>query len=188
MENSVIAVKKNIQSDIPPQQHYNLKEYLWYREHEQELLEKHFGDYLVIKDFEIKGAYTTRKEAHEYAHLNYKAGTFIVHHCVKEAPKRISAHLSGGLGMSEEDIHRFPNFKEFLWYLSNESELLEKFPERYLLIKNGQVVADYGSRSEARSFAYQFHQPGTFIIRHCVPNEQQKVPKITNQRLVAIPL
>jgi hypothetical protein len=45
---------------------------------------------------------------------------------------------------------KYPNFKEYLWFEAHEEELLRQYFGRYIVIKNEQVIGDYGTRKLAR--------------------------------------
>ncbi len=62
----------------------NFREYLWYKAHEEELLEKSPGRYIVIKNEQVMGDFESRKAARLEALKLHKPGTFIIHHCVEE--------------------------------------------------------------------------------------------------------
>jgi hypothetical protein len=63
------------------------------------------------------------------------------------------------------DAEKYPNFKEYLWYKQHEAELLERFPSRYVVIKDEKVIADFESRSLA----------GTL-----------RLPRVVNRQLVTV--
>lgn len=81
---------------------------------------------------------------------------------------------------------RLANYKEFLWYKKHESELLERYFGRYLVIKNEAVVADYGTKTLAWQETIKTHKPGTFIIHHCVPIDPRKLPRLVNRQFVTV--
>ena len=56
---------------------------------------------------------------------------------------------------------------EFNYYLDHQKELLGQYEGRYLVIKNQQVIGDYGSRIEAYRETKKTHALGTFIIQLC---------------------
>ncbi|MEK7255847.1 MAG: hypothetical protein AAB316_13945 [Bacteroidota bacterium] len=86
-----------------------------------------------------------------------------------------------------EDLQqKFPNYKEFLWYKAQESKLLKKYNGKFLVIRDQKIAGVYPSRAEAVDFAYGNFKPGTFIIHHCIPAHQQKVPKLATHQLVTL--
>ncbi len=69
------------------------------------------------------------------------------------------------------DDAKFPNYKEYLWYEEHEDELLQRYYGRYLVIKDGKIIGDYGMRKLARQETLKHHKPGTFLIHQCVKKE-----------------
>ncbi len=87
----------------------------------------------------------------------------------------------------EKILEEYPNYKEFLWYQAHEKELLRQYYGRNIVIKDGQVIGEYSSKGLARRMTLkQGHEPGSFIIHHCVPAAQQKKFHLANHQLVTI--
>ena len=66
----------------------NLKNELdFFIAHQQELVEKYVGKFLVIKDQKVEGVFDTEMQAYTEAQKRFELGTFIIQHCVpgKEA-------------------------------------------------------------------------------------------------------
>lgn len=61
--------------------------------------------------------------------------------------------------------------KEFQYYLSNKEELNKKHFGRFIVIKDLNVLGDFGSEIEAILYAKNdLKLPlGTFLIQHCLP-------------------
>ncbi|MEW7280574.1 hypothetical protein ABW636_18455 [Aquimarina sp. 2201CG1-2-11] len=59
--------------------------------------------------------------------------------------------------------------KEFEYYLKNQDELLKKFNDRFIVLKNNEILGDYSSEIEALSETRKSHEVGTFLIQHCTP-------------------
>lgn len=57
------------------------KEFHYYVEHQEELLKKHNGKYVVIKGHELLGSYEKILEAIEETEKTHKLGTFLVQKC-----------------------------------------------------------------------------------------------------------
>jgi len=57
--------------------------------------------------------------------------------------------------------------KEFRWYLLNQSELVEKYNGRYLVIINEEVVGDYDTYEDAYFESEKKYELGTFCIQKC---------------------
>ena len=84
------------------------------------------------------------------------------------------------------DAEKYPNFKEYLWFEEHEEELMRRYYGRYLVIKDGQVIGDYGTRKLARQETVKNHQPGTFIIHQCVKKEPIKMPGLIGRKIVTV--
>lgn len=91
-----------------------------------------------------------------------------------------------GKASIQYDTAKYPNFREYLWYKAHEAELLERYPGRYLVIKNEQVLGDFESRKAARLVALKSHEAGTFIIHHCVEDKASLAPRLYGRQLVTI--
>ncbi len=86
----------------------------------------------------------------------------------------------------QDILDKYPNYKEYLWYKAHEEELLRRYYSRYLVIKDEKVIADYGSKGLAWDMTVKHHKPGTFIIHHCVPENEQKKIHLANHELVTV--
>ncbi len=54
------------------------KEFEYYKKHQKTLLDKYEGQFVVIKDEEVKGVYNTEIEAYQEAQKEYKLGSFLI--------------------------------------------------------------------------------------------------------------
>ena len=84
------------------------------------------------------------------------------------------------------NAEKYPNFKEFLWYKEHEAELMKRYYGRYIVIKDGQVIGDYGSWGLARQETVKQHKPGTYIIHHCIERDPKWAPRLIGHRLVTV--
>ena len=84
------------------------------------------------------------------------------------------------------DLTKFPNYKEYLWYKEHEEELMRRYYGRFIVIKDGQVIGDYGSRKLARQQTVKHHKPGTYLIHQCVEPDLRRAPRLNNHQLVTI--
>ena len=55
--------------------------FIWYLEHQDELVKKYNGKYIVIKDNSVVGEYNSDGEAVIESEKQYPLGTFIVQKC-----------------------------------------------------------------------------------------------------------
>ena len=79
-----------------------------------------------------------------------------------------------------------PNYKEFLWYKKHEKALLKQYLGRFLVIKDEKVIADFDSKVEAWKETIKAHEPGSFIIHHCVPVDVKHLPRLANRQFSAV--
>jgi hypothetical protein len=58
------------------------QEFQYYISHQEELVEKYNGKFLVIKGESIVGAYDSHSEAYQEATKEMEIGTFLIQHCL----------------------------------------------------------------------------------------------------------
>jgi hypothetical protein len=58
------------------------KEFQYYLDNQEELVNKYLAKFLVIKNQEIVGVYDTKQEAYDEATSKYELGTFLIQHCL----------------------------------------------------------------------------------------------------------
>jgi len=61
--------------------------------------------------------------------------------------------------------------KAFAFYLENQKDLVKTFQGRFIVIKDNDVLGDYGSELEAVSETTKRHELGTFLVQKCEPGE-----------------
>lgn len=61
---------------------------------------------------------------------------------------------------------------EFKYYLDHQSELVEKYNGKFIVLKNEQVIGAYSSNQEAYSETIKKEALGTFLIQHCTPGAE----------------
>lgn len=62
--------------------------------------------------------------------------------------------------------------KEFEFYLQHQAELVEKYNNQYLLIKDQKVIGAYKDQKEAYLEAVKKFNPGSFLIQYCSPGKE----------------
>lgn len=62
--------------------------------------------------------------------------------------------------------------KEFEFYIKNQKELLKKYKDQYVVIKDEAVIGAYPTENEAYVETIRLHKPGAFLIQKCVPGEE----------------
>lgn len=58
------------------------KDFKYFLDNQEELVKKHNGKYLVIKDEAIRGVYDSELEAYTEAKKQFELGTFLIQHCL----------------------------------------------------------------------------------------------------------
>lgn len=61
--------------------------------------------------------------------------------------------------------------KVFDFYLTHQNELINKYLNKYLIIKDEQVAVAFDTKEEAYDFATSKFELGTFIIQQCLPGD-----------------
>lgn len=61
--------------------------------------------------------------------------------------------------------------REYDYYLANQSELLKKYKNKFIVIKDRAVVGSFETEFDAYSFAVQNFSLGTFLIQKCSRKE-----------------
>lgn len=60
---------------------------------------------------------------------------------------------------------------EFKYYLDNQDELVKKYNNKFIVIKNQTVIGVYESHSDAYNKTVLSEKLGTFLIQHCLPGK-----------------
>ena len=61
--------------------------------------------------------------------------------------------------------------KEFEYYLAHQSELVEKYNGKFIVIKDCQIIGAYDSELEAIQKTSEQHELGTFLVQRCEPGD-----------------
>jgi len=62
--------------------------------------------------------------------------------------------------------------KEFQYYLDHQSELVEKYNGKVLVIIGEDIVGVYVDELQAYFDSISKYQPGTFLIQKCTPGDE----------------
>ena len=62
--------------------------------------------------------------------------------------------------------------RSFQYFLANQDQLVEKYPDQFVVIVGEEVVGAYGSHQEAVAEALKKHDRGTFIVQVCKPGPE----------------
>jgi hypothetical protein len=60
---------------------------------------------------------------------------------------------------------------QFKWYLANQSQLVEKYNGRWVVIHAEKVESDFDTELDAYTFAVSKFKPGEFLIQNVSPGE-----------------
>lgn len=60
---------------------------------------------------------------------------------------------------------------EIQFFFDNQTQLLRKYSGKFIVIKDKQVIAVYNSRIVAYAETLKKHEMGSFLIQHCLPEE-----------------
>ena len=56
-------------------------EFQYYLDHQDELVKKYDGKFLIIKDREVQGAFSSKSEAYFEGEKKFDLGTFLIQYC-----------------------------------------------------------------------------------------------------------
>jgi len=59
--------------------------------------------------------------------------------------------------------------QEFQYYLDHQEELVKKYLNKFLVIKDEKIVGVYDTKQEAYDNATSKYELGTFLIQQCLP-------------------
>ena len=63
---------------------------------------------------------------------------------------------------------------EFNYFKAHFDELINKYEGKYQIIKDTEVKADFGSSTEAYTWAIQNYKAGTFMLQLCAKGEDSR--------------
>jgi len=73
--------------------------------------------------------------------------------------------------------------KEYKYYLKHQRELLKKYKNKFIVIKNSKVIGSYLSEKEAYEDTIKKHKIGTFLIQQCL-SLKKSPPKAFYSRVI----
>ena len=62
--------------------------------------------------------------------------------------------------------------KEFMYYEKNKEDLNKKYNNKYIVIKNENIIGVYNSHEDAVKESIKTEELGTFLVQHCCKDEQ----------------
>ncbi|MCX6278535.1 MAG: hypothetical protein NT004_10600 [Bacteroidetes bacterium] len=72
---------------------------------------------------------------------------------------------------------------EFNYFLENQHELFEQYPNRYLLIKDKQVIGAFEKEIDAYSEGVKRFELGTFLLQHCLATREAMTQTFHTKRV-----
>jgi len=61
--------------------------------------------------------------------------------------------------------------EDFQYFIDNQAELVKKYGNKYIVIKQKKVIGSYDSREQAYFETIKVHELGTFLIQLCSEGE-----------------
>ena len=65
------------------------RQHKFYLQHEQMLLEKYGGQFIVIHNEQVADSFDTERDAYIYSVQHFQIGTFLIREVVPQAPSKI---------------------------------------------------------------------------------------------------
>ncbi len=63
--------------------------------------------------------------------------------------------------------------KEYKYYKDNQDKFLNLYRNKFIVIKNDEVIASYDDLGTAYNETIKEHELGTFMIHQCLPREEE---------------
>lgn len=77
--------------------------------------------------------------------------------------------------------------QEFQYYLNHQSELVQMYNGKFIVLKNEKVIGVYESHIAAYNQTLKTEQLGTFLIQHCLPGEGSYSQTFHSQVIINVP-
>ena len=74
--------------------------------------------------------------------------------------------------------------KDYKWFLENYNNLYKEYGQKYLAIKNQNVIGVYSSYADAVNTTKKTEKLGTFIVQFCSGDETAYTNRIYSLNLV----
>jgi hypothetical protein len=62
--------------------------------------------------------------------------------------------------------------KEFQYYLEHKEQLVKQYKDKFVVIKDGQVIGSYTTREEAVEVTCKTNELGTFLVQLVTEGEE----------------
>lgn len=63
--------------------------------------------------------------------------------------------------------------KEFEYYIEHKKELVKQYKDKFVVIKDGEVIGSYTTREEAVEVTSKTEELGTFLVQLVIEGEEQ---------------
>jgi len=63
--------------------------------------------------------------------------------------------------------------KEFEYYLEHKEQLVKQYKDKFVVIKDGEVIGSYTTREEAVEITSKTNELGTFLVQLVIEGEEQ---------------
>jgi len=60
--------------------------------------------------------------------------------------------------------------EDYKYFVKNKEQFLNEFPDKFIVIKNKQVIGVYDDQVEAFTETSKEHEQGSFIVQQCNPD------------------
>ena len=71
--------------------------------------------------------------------------------------------------------------RELEFYLDHQAEMVGKYDGRVIVLKNNQVIGDYGSSPEAVAATSEKHPLGTFLVQRVSEGNKDYTQRILSR-------
>ena len=61
--------------------------------------------------------------------------------------------------------------KEFRYFREHQKDLMQRYSGRFVVIKGEEVIGVYENEMQAYAETKKVHEPGTFLIQQCLPDD-----------------
>jgi hypothetical protein len=76
--------------------------------------------------------------------------------------------------------------KEFQYFIDNKDDLVIRYPNKFIVIKNNDVIGVYNSEIEAYREAQKENEIGTFLIQQCIPGGEENYTQTFHSRAIFV--
>ncbi len=65
--------------------------------------------------------------------------------------------------------------KEFQYFRNHQKDLVQQHSGKFVVIKGEEVIGVYETEMQAYTETKKVHEPGTFLIQQCLPDDDASV-------------